>query len=42
MTDSDVKMTLVFDKRIDPEFGSFVQERLTALHDEYRSRKPEE
>ena len=42
ITESDSKVTLSFDKRIEPEFGAFVQERLNALYDEYRSSKPEE
>lgn len=38
ITESARQLTLSFDKRIDPEFGSFVHERLQALYDEFKSR----
>lgn len=42
ITDSGAKLTLSFDKRVEPNFGLFVQERLQALYDDYRSRRSEE
>jgi ParB family chromosome partitioning protein len=31
----ETKLTFAFDKRIEPEFAIFVQERLQALYDEF-------
>lgn len=38
ISDSETKMTFAFDKRIEPEFASFVRERLQALYDEFRQK----
>ncbi|MDX8500881.1 plasmid partitioning protein RepB [Mesorhizobium sp. VK4C] len=38
ISDSEAKMTFAFDKRIEPEFASFVRERLQALYDEFRQQ----
>ncbi|TIQ37080.1 MAG: plasmid partitioning protein RepB [Mesorhizobium sp.] len=38
INDSETKMTLAFDKRVEPEFASFVRERLQALYDEFRQK----
>lgn len=39
ITDTESKATFAFDKRVEPEFASFVQQRLQVLYDEYRSTK---
>ncbi|RUV81260.1 plasmid partitioning protein RepB [Mesorhizobium sp. M1A.F.Ca.IN.022.05.2.1] len=38
INESEAKMTFAFDKRIEPEFASFVRERLQALYDEFRQK----
>lgn len=38
ITDTDKKLTLVFDKRIAPNFGEFVQDRLQQLYEEFKGR----
>jgi ParB family chromosome partitioning protein len=38
ITDTDSKVTFAFDKRIEPEFATFVHERLQSLYDEFRQR----
>lgn len=38
ISDSETKMTFAFDKRIEPEFASFVRERLQTLYDEFRQK----
>ena len=38
ISDSETKMTFAFDKRVEPEFASFVRERLQALYDEFRQK----
>lgn len=38
INDSETKMTFAFDKRVEPEFASFVRERLQALYDEFRQK----
>lgn len=38
ITDTDKKFTLVFDKRIAPNFGEFVQDRLQQLYEEFKRR----
>lgn len=38
ITDAEERVTFAFDKRIEPGFASFVQERLGALYDEFRKK----
>lgn len=38
ISDSETKTTFAFDKRIEPEFATFVRERLQALYDEFRQK----
>lgn len=38
ISDGETKMTFAFDKRIEPEFASFVRGRLQALYDEFRQK----
>ncbi|MER9580703.1 plasmid partitioning protein RepB [Mesorhizobium sp. M0276] len=38
ISDSETKMTFAFDKRIEPEFASFVREHLQTLYDEFRQK----
>ncbi|MET3523950.1 plasmid partitioning protein RepB [Mesorhizobium abyssinicae] len=38
ISDSETKTTFAFDKRSEPEFASFVRERLQALYDEFRQQ----
>lgn len=41
IVESEAKVSLVFDKRVEAEFGSFVKERLQALYDEFKTRNTE-
>lgn len=38
ISDSETKTTFAFDKRVEPEFATFVRERLQALYDEFRQK----
>jgi ParB family transcriptional regulator, chromosome partitioning protein len=38
ITDVESKVTFAFDKRLEPEFATFVHERLSSLYDEFRQR----
>lgn len=39
ITESDLKTTLAFDKRIEPEFATFIRGRLQDLYDEFRKQE---
>jgi ParB family chromosome partitioning protein len=39
ITDTDTKLTLAFDKRVEPDFAAFVHQRLEALYNEFRNKK---
>ena len=41
VVESEAKVSLVFDKRVEAEFGPFVKGRLQALYDEYKTRNTE-
>lgn len=41
VVESEAKVSLVFDKRVEADFGSFVKERLQALYDEFKTRNIE-
>ena len=38
--ETEGKVSLVFDKTVEPEFGPFVRERLQALYEEFRAQVP--
>ncbi|MGI6857029.1 plasmid partitioning protein RepB [Mesorhizobium sp. 1B3] len=39
ITDTDLKTTFAFDKRIEPEFATFIRGRLQDLYDEFRKQE---
>ena len=41
ITDTDLKTTFAFDKRIEPEFATFIRGRLQDLYDEFRKQETE-
>jgi ParB family chromosome partitioning protein len=36
ISENDRRLVLTFDKRVNPQFGAFIQQRLQALYDEFR------
>lgn len=42
ISENDRRLVLTFDKRVNPQFGTFIQQRLQALYDEFRNSGPKE